>query len=84
MKHGGKIVTGLTILFSLFICCNSYTQFYEERGSVFGTTYHIKYKSSQLLTEKINAELRKINLSVNPFNTNSASGLLRKVKGLLC
>ncbi|MDR2148422.1 MAG: FAD:protein FMN transferase, partial [Tannerella sp.] len=44
---------------------------YEESGNIFGTTYHIKYKSSQILTPKIDAELQKFDLSLNPFNPNS-------------
>jgi thiamine biosynthesis lipoprotein len=70
MKHSVKIATGLAILFSVFLCasCNPY---YEERGNVFGTRYRIKYKLPQLLTEKIDAELQKFSLSMNPFNPNS-------------
>jgi thiamine biosynthesis lipoprotein len=70
MKHGVKIATGLTILFSVFFF-TSCTQYYEKSGNIFGTIYRIKYKSPQLLTEKIDAELQKFSLSMNPFNPNS-------------
>jgi thiamine biosynthesis lipoprotein len=61
---------GLAILFSVFLCA-SCTPYYEQSGNIFGTKYRIKYKSSQLLTEKIDAELQKFSLSMNPFNPNS-------------
>ena len=38
---------------------------------MFHTLYHIKYEAPQLLTEQIDAELQKFNLSLNPFNPNS-------------
>ncbi|MDR1813830.1 MAG: FAD:protein FMN transferase [Tannerella sp.] len=54
----------------LFISCER-APFYEESGSVFHTLYHIKYQSNKLLTDKIDAELQKFSLSLNPFNPNS-------------
>jgi thiamine biosynthesis lipoprotein len=70
IKHEVKIATGLAMLFSIFLC-TSCTSYHEESGNIFGTIYWIKYKSSQLLTEKIDAELQKFSLSMNPFNPNS-------------
>lgn len=52
-------------------CHTSKSEYYEESGTVFHTLYHIKYQSSELLTEKIDAELQAFNLSLNPFNPNS-------------
>ena len=46
-------------------------QYFEESGSVFHTSYHIKYKAKQILTDKIDSELQRFNLSLNPFNPNS-------------
>jgi len=46
-------------------------QYQEDRGNIFNTYYQIKYESSVLLTEKIEAELQALNLSLNPFNPNS-------------
>ena len=58
---------------AFFFCasCALDTRYYEERGNIFGTTYRIKYKSSQLLTKKIDSELQKFDFSMNPFNPNS-------------
>jgi thiamine biosynthesis lipoprotein len=70
MKYKIKVATGLAILLSVFLC-TSCTQYYEESGNIFGTTYSIKYQSSHLLTKKIDAELQKFSLSMNPFNPNS-------------
>ena len=55
----------------LFSACDKKKQYYEESGTVFHTLYHIKYEAPQLLTDKIDAELQKFNLSLNPFNPNS-------------
>lgn len=55
----------------LLTACTSRTTYYEESGSVFHTLYHIKYQSSELLTEQIDAEFQQFNLSLNPFNPNS-------------
>lgn len=65
-----KKSTSIAILFAIFLLA-SCKPYYEERGSIFGTIYQIKYQSSQLLTEKIDAELQKFSLSMNPFNPNS-------------
>lgn len=55
----------------LFTGCKNQKQYFEESGFVFHTLYHIKYESDKALTEKIDNELQKFNLSLNPFNPNS-------------
>lgn len=55
----------------IFTACTNQKQYFEESGSVFHTLYHIKYEAPELLTEKIDAEFQKFNLSLNPFNPNS-------------
>lgn len=66
-----SIITGLFSLILLLNSCSPKKQYFEESGTVFHTLYHIKYESSQLLTDKIDAELQQFNLSLNPFNPNS-------------
>lgn len=65
----------ISILVSLLIlsltACSDKAQYFEESGSVFHTSYHIKYKAKQILTDKIDSELQRFNLSLNPFNPNS-------------
>jgi len=65
----------ISILVSLLIlshtACSDKGQYFEESGSVFHTSYHIKYKAKQILTDKIDSELQRFNLSLNPFNPNS-------------
>lgn len=63
------LAAGLWIL--MFTACTKQKQYFEESGSVFHTIYHIKYEGSEILTEKIDAEFQKFNLSLNPFNPNS-------------
>ena len=55
----------------LSFSCQDKKEYFEESGTVFHTLYHIKYEAPQLLTEQIDAELQKFNLSLNPFNPNS-------------
>ncbi len=55
----------------LLAACTGKKQYYEESGTVFHTIYHIKYEGTQPLTDKIDAELQRFNLSLNPFNPNS-------------
>lgn len=62
----------------VFTACTQQKQYYEESGSVFHTIYHVKYEGSELLTEKIDAELHKFNLSLNPFNPNSIISKVNK------
>jgi thiamine biosynthesis lipoprotein len=58
-------------IFIIFISASCTSSYYEESGSVFHTLYKIKYQSPEILTDKIDAELRAFNLSLNPFNPNS-------------
>ena len=52
----------ISILVSLLIlsltACSDKGQYFEESGSVFHTSYHIKYKAKQILTDKIDSELQ--------------------------
>ena len=47
----------ISILVSLLIlshtACSDKGLYFEESGSVFHTSYHIKYKAKQILTDKI-------------------------------
>lgn len=71
-----SLLAGVWIL--ALTACIKQKQYFEESGSVFHTIYHIKYESSELLTEKIDAELQKFNLSLNPFNPNSIISKVNK------
>jgi thiamine biosynthesis lipoprotein len=74
MKMKMKI-TNMTLIVGLGLLagtgCSGDKQYFEESGQVFHTLYLIKYESSQLLTDKIDAELQAFNLSLNPFNPHS-------------
>lgn len=61
----------LVLLLLSLSSCQKEKSYYEERGSVFHTIYAIKYQADKPLTEKIDAEFQKFNLSLNPFNPNS-------------
>ena len=66
-----KIILAAGLWILIFTACTKQKQYFEESGSVFHTIYHIKYEGSEILTEKIDAEFQKFNLSLNPFNPNS-------------
>ena len=66
-----KIILAAGLWILMFTACTKQKQCFEESGSVFHTIYHIKYEGSEILTEKIDAEFQKFNLSLNPFNPNS-------------
>lgn len=70
------------LLVSLFIlscsACSDGRPYFEEKGSVFHTSYHIKYQASQSLSEKISHELERFDLSLNPFNPKSVIAKVNK------
>ena len=66
-----KIYLSVILGVLFFISCKDKKQYYEESGTVFHTLYTIKYEAPYALTDKIDAELQKFNLSLNPFNPNS-------------
>ena len=51
--------------------CNNDKQYFLCQGNVFHTSYHIKYEYSGLLDDAIQEELRRFDLSLNPFNPQS-------------
>ena len=59
------------MLIFIFISCAEPKPYYEKNGKVFNTSYHIKYDSPILLSDKIDAELQTFSLSLNPFDPNS-------------
>ena len=61
-----KIILAAGLWILMFTACTKQKQYFEESGSVFHTIYHIKYEGSEILTEKIDAEFQKFNLSFNP------------------
>ena len=66
-----KIGFMVSLWILVLTACTNQKQYFEESGSVFHTIYHVKYEASELLTDKIDAEFQKFNLSLNPFNPNS-------------
>lgn len=71
MKTSCRIVFFLACLQIGLTGCNKKGEYIEETGSVFHTLYKIKYQSPKLLTNEIDSEFQKFNLSLNPFNPNS-------------
>ncbi len=63
----------LLILFGIvfFFSCTNKHAYFEESGAVFHTRYHIKYQAERPLTSEIEDELRRFDLSLNPFNPDA-------------
>ena len=47
------------------------TPYQHDTGLVFGTEYHVTYQHGSNLHKKIEAELRKVDMSLSPFNRQS-------------
>ncbi len=47
------------------------TPYMHDTGMVFGTTYSVTYQSDKNLKSEIEAELKKVDYSLSPFNPNS-------------
>ena len=71
MKNLGLKSAGIIALLIFCASCTKKEQYYVEKGSVFHTVYSIKYQAPKPLSDKIDAELRAFDLSMNPFNPNS-------------
>jgi len=67
---------GICILLGIISCTQK--NYYEESGTVFHTSYEIKYQSSTPLTDKISEEFERFNLSLNPFLPNSVITKINK------
>ena len=67
----------LLFSFSILFSCNSdgkkkeYTDYFQENGEIFSTSYNIKYAYSKSLKNEITEELDRFDLSLNPFKKNS-------------
>ena len=47
------------------------TPYQKNSGEIFGTFYHVTYQSKQNLQPEIEAELKKVDASLSPFNDTS-------------
>lgn len=76
MSGTKKVLYGLFLLFLIFATIwilrfRGSATLRTAQGSIFGTTYHVKYESSEVLDNEILAELKKVDSSLSVFNTNS-------------
>lgn len=68
--HIKSIIPALCLIVFFLVSCQP-KEYFEDSGTTFHTLFRIHYESKTLLTEKIDAELQRFNLSMNPFNPNS-------------
>lgn len=57
--------------------------FQYDEGTVFGTIYHFTYQSDENLKEEIEAELKKFDHSLSPFNDSSIISRINKNEELV-
>lgn len=60
----------LFIIATMFII-RKQTPYQENEGKIFGTIYHATYQYSENLQKEIEAELKKVDASLSPFNNSS-------------
>lgn len=75
MKHDLKtpmrqliVLSGILIFFG---CSEKKATYLEDRGSIFHTTFTIKYKHTHSLEKEIEAKLAEFDSSLNPFKQTS-------------
>ena len=68
MKHRFIIIM---IVAMAVIGCRKAEEFHTASGSVWGTTYHITYRSATDLSDSVLAEMRRVELSLSAFDANS-------------
>jgi thiamine biosynthesis lipoprotein len=74
MKKKSNIVwlVLLVVATSIILVRHNKTATYQsDHGFVFGTVYNITYRSSENLQSEIEAELKRFDLSLSPFNDSS-------------
>lgn len=75
LAHPGSLVCILAGLLTLMAACTSTgkrpMQWRSAEGVVWATTYHITYRASADLTDSIIATLRRVELSLSPFDPAS-------------
>ncbi len=61
----------LFLIIGTFVILQKQPPFRTDQGKVFGTYYKITYQSDEELRSEIEAELKKVDNSLSPFNPNS-------------
>ena len=65
------VLSVIVIGLALFVSKQRSTPFQKNTGFVFGTVYNISYQSDKDLQKEIEAELKKVDGSLSPFNPSS-------------
>ena len=65
------IVSVCVIACALVVVTQKQTPYQKDSGFVFGTVYNITYQSNENLQKDIEAELKKVDNSLSPFNDKS-------------
>ena len=80
-----RIIGGIFLLFLIFatiwiVRFRGTATLRTAEGTIFGTTYHIKYEASQALDKEILDELNRVDVSLSVFNQQSAISLVNQGK----
>ena len=65
------LVAVCVIVCALVVVTQKQTPYQKDSGFVFGTVYNITYQSNENLQKDIEAELKKVDNSLSPFNDKS-------------
>ena len=58
-------------LLSVLVACSNRDAFVEVNGAVWNTTFTIKYRGDEALADSIQTIMRKVEMSLSPFNERS-------------
>jgi thiamine biosynthesis lipoprotein len=67
----GLIVIWAAAFVLLWAACGNAPEYYETKGEVFKTGFHVKYKHTRVLGMEIVDCLKDVDMSLNPFNSES-------------
>ncbi len=70
MRHIFKHIIYTIVLFAA-VSCNGPQRFRTCEGAVWNTTFHITYKSDTDLDDSIRSVMKRVEMSLSPFNENS-------------
>ncbi len=74
-----RIVAAAIALSALLLCsCGGSARWQSAEGSVWNTTFNIKYQSDTDLSDSIAAVMREVELSLSPFNPGSRISMINR------
>lgn len=73
----------IPLLAATILIISKQKPYQHDEGMVFGTVYHFTYQSDENLKEEIEAELKKFDKSLSPFNDSSVISRINRNEELI-